>query len=183
VQVLLDSLSHLPAMVFNARLDVLAFNDLGRALYASVVPADGPVNTARLLFLEEAGFRALVPDWEDLADDAVSVLRAEAGRRPDDPALTSLVGQLSTRSSAFRTRWAANDVRTHRGGVRHFDHPLVGRIVLPYENLSVDSSGDQVLTVFVPQPGSPGHDAVQLLAALHATPQSATDSRGDARHE
>ncbi|SDO09172.1 Helix-turn-helix domain-containing protein [Klenkia soli] len=171
MQVLLDALTHLPAMVFNPRLDVLAFNPLARALYASVLPEEGPVNTARLLFLEEQRFRTLVPDWEDLADDAVSVLRVEAGRRPDDPALTTLVGQLSTRSAAFRTRWAANDVRAHRGGVKTFDHPLVGHLQLPYENLTVDAAGDQVLTVFTPQPGSPAHDSLQLLASLVVTAQ------------
>jgi MmyB-like transcription regulator ligand binding domain len=37
------------------------------------------------------------------------------------------VGELSTRSEAFRTRWAAHDVRLHRTGVKHFRHPAVGR--------------------------------------------------------
>ncbi|KQS72124.1 helix-turn-helix domain-containing protein [Modestobacter sp. Leaf380] len=176
VQVLLDSLDHLPAMVFNSRLDVLAFNDLARALYASVLPAEGPVNTARLLFLDEDRFRSLQPDWDDLADDAVSILRIEAGRRPDDPALTTLIGQLSTRSAAFRTRWAAANVRAHRGGSKTFQHPVVGHLVLPFENLTVDATGDQVLTVFTPQPGTPAHDSIQLLASL-----AVSGTRGPAR--
>jgi hypothetical protein len=42
VQVLLNSLGDLPAVVFNSRLDVLAANDLGRAPYAPVFDTDGP---------------------------------------------------------------------------------------------------------------------------------------------
>lgn len=169
VRVLLDSLHHLPAMVFNSRLDVLAANDLGRALYAPVFVTDGPPNTALFLFLDEHRARQLYPEWERLAGDTVSLLRIEAGRRPDDPALIALIGRLSTRSGAFRTRWAANDVRTHRPGVKAFRHPAIGEVHLPFENLTVDATGDQTLTVFTPAPGSPEHDAIQLLASWSAT--------------
>src|SRR4051812_37491692 len=36
----------------------------------------------------------------------------------------------------------------------------------PFENLTVDAAGDQVLTVITPQPGSPEHDAIQLERSL-----------------
>ena len=47
LRVLLDSLDHLPAVVFNGRLDVLAVNALGRALYAPAYDLPGPPNSAR----------------------------------------------------------------------------------------------------------------------------------------
>jgi hypothetical protein len=97
------------------------------------------------------------------------MLRVEAGRRPDDPALMALIGQLSTRGGAFRTRWAANDVRAHKPGVKAFQHPAIGEVSLPFENLTVDATGDHTLTVFTPQPGTPEHDAIQLLARWNAT--------------
>jgi len=168
IRVLLDSMEHLPAVVFNSRLDVLAVNDLGRALYAPMFDGDSPVNTARFLFLDEYAARQLFPDWEHIANDTVSILRIEAGRRPDDPALVALIGRLSTRSQPFRTRWAAHDVKTHRAGAKVFRHPVIGEVTLPFENLTVDAAGDQVLTVFTPRPGSPEHDAIRLLASWNA---------------
>jgi hypothetical protein len=81
------------------------------------------------------------------------MLRTEAGRHPDDPELIELIGQLSTRSTAFRTRWAAGDVRAHRGGTKTFRHPLIGEVTLPFENLQVDAVAGQVLTVFTPAAG------------------------------
>jgi MmyB-like transcription regulator ligand binding domain len=98
----------------------------------------------------------------------VAILRIEAGRHPDDPDLIELIGHLSTRSIAFRIRWAAGDVRAHRGGTKTFRHPLIGEITLPYENLHVDAAAGQVLTVFTPQPGTPEADAIRLLASWNA---------------
>ncbi|HET6291972.1 MAG TPA: helix-turn-helix transcriptional regulator [Kribbella sp.] len=169
IRVLLDSMEHLPAVVFNGRLDILAVNDLGRALYAPMFAFESAVNSPRFLFLEEHAARQLFPEWEHIADDAVSILRSEAGRRPDDPVLVALIGQLSTRSQEFRTRWAAHNVRAHRSGSKVFRHPLIGEVSLPFENLTVDAAEDQVLTVYTPQPGSPEHDAIRLLASWNAT--------------
>ena len=168
IRVLLDSMQHLPAVVFNARLDVLAVNDLGRALYATMFDGDHPVNVARFMFLAEHTARQLFPEWERLAYDTVAILRIEASRRPDDPTLLALIGQLSTRSQAFRTRWAANDVKAHRAGSKTFRHPLIGEVTLPFENLTIDATGDLVLTVFTPTPNSPEDDAIRLLASWHA---------------
>jgi hypothetical protein len=53
----------------------------------------------------------------------VAVLRAEAGRHPYDKPLTNLVGELSTRSEEFRTRWAAHDV--------HFTAPASSSCTIP----------------------------------------------------
>ncbi|MFC9659605.1 helix-turn-helix transcriptional regulator [Nocardia sp. NPDC127606] len=168
IRVLLDSMDHLPAVVFNSRLDILAVNDLGRTLYTTVLDTEGPVNTARFMFLDEDAARELFPEWEQIANDTVSILRIEAGRNPDDPALIALIGQLSTRSQSFRTRWAAHDVKTHRAGEKTFRHPLIGEVTLPFENLTVSAARDQVLTVFTPQPGSPENDAIRLLASWNA---------------
>ncbi|MEV2221291.1 helix-turn-helix transcriptional regulator [Nocardia vinacea] len=168
IRVLLDSMDHLPAVVFNNRLDILAVNELGRALYATVLDTESPVNTARFMFLHESAARELFPEWERIANDTVSILRIEAGRNPDDPELIALIGQLSTCSRPFRTRWAAHDVKTHKAGKKAFRHPLIGEVTLPFENLTVAAAADQVLTVFTPQPGSPEHDAIRLLASWNA---------------
>jgi transcriptional regulator with XRE-family HTH domain len=168
VRVLLDSLDHLPAVLFNGRLDVLAANALGRALYAPVYDPPGRGNSARFLFLDEPRARDLFPEWDRLAGDTVAILRTEAGRHPDDPELVELIGQLSTRSPAFRTRWAGGDVRAHRGGTKTFRHPLIGQVTLPFENLHVDAVSGQVLTVFTPQPGTSESDAIRLLASWTA---------------
>ncbi|GAA2005158.1 helix-turn-helix domain-containing protein [Nakamurella flavida] len=168
IQVMLDALQDLPAVVFNGRLDIVAVNDLGRALYDSHFTGPDRPNAARFLFLDEDRARRFWPEWEKLAADVVAILRVQAGVNPDDPALVELIGQLSTRSAEFRTRWAAHDVRAHRSGVKRFDHPLLGQVALPTESMSVVAATDHILTVFTPRPGTPEHDALRLLASWNA---------------
>jgi len=94
------------AFVRNGRLDILAANRLGYALYSPVfLDPVRPANLARFIFLDDrsAGFYR---DWDGIAQQCVGSLRAEAGRDPYDRALTDLVGELSLRSQEFRVRWA-----------------------------------------------------------------------------
>lgn len=168
IQVLLDSMDHLPAVVFNGRFDILAANTLGRALLGPMFDLPGWPNSARFLFLDEPRARDLFPEWDRIAADTVAMLRIEAGRHPDDPDLTELIGQLATRNTEFRTRWATNDVRANRAGTKTFRHPLIGEVTLPYENLRLDAASSQVLNVYTPQPGTPEADAIRLLASWNA---------------
>jgi hypothetical protein len=162
-------------VVFNGRFDILAVNTLGRTLLAPVYDLPGRTNSARFLFLDEPRARDLFPEWDRItADPTVAMLRIEAGRHPDDPDLTELIGELATRSTEFRTRWATNDVRTPRAGTKTFRHPLIGEVTLPYETLRIDAVSSQILSVYTPQPGTPEADAIRLLASWNADNQRNT---------
>ena len=105
-----------PAYVRNGRLDLLAGNTLGLALYAPVFEdPSGTTNMARFIFLHP-GASEFFPDWERIANDAVAILRTAAGRDPYDKPFSDLIGELSTRSEEFRVRWAAHNVKFHRTG-------------------------------------------------------------------
>jgi transcriptional regulator with XRE-family HTH domain len=169
LQHLLDAMTAAPAFVRNGRLDVLAVNALGRALYAPAFPGrPEPVNLARFCFLDEQAID-FYPDWDDAADTSVALLRTEAGRDPYDRGLTELVGELSTRSEEFRVRWAAHDVRLHRTGTKHFNHPVVGRLDLSFEALPIATEANLTLTAYTAAPASPSADSLALLASWAAT--------------
>ena len=166
---ILDGMTEVPAFVENGRLDVLAANPLARALYAPVFAGPSrPVNLARFNFLNPHA-RTFWGNWERAADDTVAMLRTEAGRDPYDKALTDLVGELSTRSDAFRTRWAAHDVLLHRTGLKHFHHPVVGNLHLSYEVMDLSADPGLSLIAFSAQAGTPDDDALKLLASWAAT--------------
>jgi transcriptional regulator with XRE-family HTH domain len=82
VQVVLNAMPTLPAVVQNARLDVVAANALGRLLYAPVFDLQGSPNSARFLFLDEIRARRLFPHWERIADDTVALLRSRPAAIP-----------------------------------------------------------------------------------------------------
>ena len=158
-----------PAYVRNGRLDVLAANRLGRAVFAPLLnDRERTPNIARFIFLDPAS-RDFYVDWERLAGDTVALLRAEAGRDPYDRDLTDLIGALSTRSETFRTWWAAHNVRFHRTGVKHLRHPVVGDLTLAYESMELTADQGLRLNAYSAEPGSPSQDALNVLASWTAT--------------
>ncbi|MGY1813415.1 helix-turn-helix transcriptional regulator [Blastococcus sp. SYSU D00820] len=171
VQWMLDSMTGSAAFVADGRLDILATNTLGWALHAPLF-ADPrrPANFARFQFLDPRA-HDFYRDWEGAASITVALLRAEAGRRPYDAQLRELVGELSTVSEEFRTRWAAHDVRIHHNGAKQFHHPVVGTVDLDYCTLELPAEGrpDLRLTVYTAAPGSPSEDGLKLLASWAAT--------------
>ncbi len=176
VQRILDSMSGTPAFVLNGRLDILTANDLGLALYSPIY-ADPvrPPNNARFIFLDPLATE-FFRDWNKIANDTVAMLRAEAGRDPYDRELSDLIGELSTRSDEFRGRWAAHNVRIHTTGVKLLHHPVVGDLDLPFESFPLAADPSQSLLTYTAEPGSPSHDALNLLASWAATPNDVTQA-------
>jgi transcriptional regulator with XRE-family HTH domain len=169
VQRLLDAITGAPALIQNGRLDILAANQLARALYSELFrDPTRPANHARFNFLNPRA-RDLYPDWERGADDAVALLRAEAGRDPYGRDLTDLIGELSTRSEEFRTRWADHNVRLHQTGTKRFHHPVVGDLTLTFEMMELAAGPGLNLLTFTAEPGSKSDEALNLLGSWAAT--------------
>ena len=176
VQQILDSIAA-PAYVRNERLDILAANRLGEAMYAPVFHfAPRPTNVARFLFLSPGAPEFFV-DWDTTADDAVAILRSSAGRDPYDKRLTDLIGELSTRSDEFRVRWAAHNVKFHRTGSKRLHHPVVGELTLSFEAFEIAADPGQRINIYTAEPGSPSNDALNLLASWIGAP---ADARSEA---
>jgi len=182
VQHLLDAITGAPALVQNGRLDILAANPLGRALYSEMyVDPVRPVNHARFIFLNPRA-HDFYGDWERAANDTVAILRSEAGRDPYDRGLSDLVGELSTQSETFRTRWAAHNVRIHQTGAKDFHHPAVGDLSLTYEMMELRADTGLNILTYNAEPGSKSDEALNLLGSWAATlGQAETDDAMDER--
>jgi transcriptional regulator with XRE-family HTH domain len=177
VQWTLDAITGAAAFVSNERLDILAANQLGRALYCELYDAPTrPVNTARFVFLDPRAETTFV-EWDRVATDTVAILRSAAGRDPHNRDLSDLVGELATQNEAFRTRWASHNVRFHNTGVKHFHHPEVGDLALTFNRL--DLAADHGLTMFTytAEPGSRSQEALNLLGSWTATVAPAESAR------
>jgi transcriptional regulator with XRE-family HTH domain len=152
----LDAITAGPAFVRNGRMDILAANQLARAFYADVYATPG----------------------NQTADIAVAILRTEAGRNPHDKDLHDLVGELSTRSDEFRTRWGAHNVRHHGTGTKRFHHQAVGDLTLAYEGLEMAAEPGLTLTIYTAQPGSPVRRTPAPPRLLGRYPQKAVPGNG-----
>jgi transcriptional regulator with XRE-family HTH domain len=170
IQQVLDAMVDTPAWVCNGRLDVLATNQLARALYSPVL-ADPrrPANMTRFVYLNPEAAEEFFVDYDRIADDAAATLRLEAGRNPHDKAVIELVGELSTRSERFRRRWASQDVKFHPSGRKWVRHPVVGQLDLDSESMQLSSAPGLQLYVYTAAAGTPTADALKLLASWAAS--------------
>ncbi|MBL7262088.1 helix-turn-helix transcriptional regulator [Paractinoplanes lichenicola] len=159
-----------PAFIVGRRMDVLAINHAARALICdfNALPARER-NYARFIFLDENA-RDLHPDWAVIAAETVATLRVDAGRHPDDPELSALVGELSVRSEEFRRWWADHQVLARTSGTKRFHHPIVGELTITYQALAMPGDAEQTMFVYTAPAGSPDRNALRLLQSGTDTP-------------
>jgi len=165
---IMDTVGDVPAYVLGRRTDVLAANRMACALLADfpTMPARQR-NASRWLLLDE-GARSLYRNWETVASDIVATLRLDAGRYPDDPRTTALIGELAIKSPEFPKWWANQRVITHCEGVKLLHHPITGDLEFTVEALVSAEDQDQMLFVYLPS-DSRTEDALRLLHSWSAT--------------
>ncbi|MGW2410236.1 helix-turn-helix domain-containing protein [Streptomyces sp. NPDC001739] len=192
VRTMIASLGDTPALVLGRFVDVLAWNRAGHALLAGHLPFDAPdapdplggpgvpdtqgapgspetriaagrPNVARMMFLDPHT-RALYPDRAAKSRDTVGDLRLIAGRWPDAPRLTALIAELRRKSAEFEALWTAHPVRTCATHTRDYRHPVVGRLTLTDELLTLPDDPGQRVVIYHAEPGSPSAGALRRLA-------------------
>jgi transcriptional regulator with XRE-family HTH domain len=169
VQWALDAITGAAAYVSNERLDMLAANELGRALFSELYASPArPANHARFVFLDPRA-ESFYPDWDRAARETAAILRAAAGRDPYDRDLSDLVGELATQSEAFRTHWAAHNVRFHATAVKPLHHPAVGDLSLSFNRLDIAADSGLTMFIYAAEPGTRSAEALNLLGSWAAT--------------
>jgi transcriptional regulator with XRE-family HTH domain len=177
IQWTLDAITGAAAYVGNDRLDILATNPLGRALFSELYATPTrPANFARFCFLDPRA-ETFYPDWDEAARTTAEILRAAAGRDPNDRELSDLVGELATRSEAFRTHWAVHNVRFHASAVKLFNHPVVGELRLSFNRMDIAADHGLTLFTYAAEPGSRSEEALNLLGSWAATSDAAAPER------
>jgi transcriptional regulator with XRE-family HTH domain len=179
---LMDRLTDLPALLLNARLDVLAWNAMAAALLgdlSALPPAER--NTAWRAFLG-SGNRVVADDpaERDRLDRAlVSDLRGAYGRHPNDPGLNRLIATLEKGSERFAALWAERSVRVRHGDRKRIRHPQLGDLTLDCDTLH-DAFDDQMLLVYSAAPGAPEAEALALLRVLGIESDGGSNGRSTA---
>jgi transcriptional regulator with XRE-family HTH domain len=154
VQRTLDAFTGGMALVRNRRMDYLAANALGRAVYEEIFDSQThPPNHVRYVFLDDRA-RAFFDDWPAVARDTARILRSEAGRDPHDPGPAELIEELSETSAEFRDVWSQHNVRLPAAGRHNFHHARVGDLDLVFEAAALRADPGLTLLLATAEPGS-----------------------------
>jgi transcriptional regulator with XRE-family HTH domain len=152
-----------PALVLGRALDVLAANPPAVELFSGF-PTTG--NLVELVFLDPAA-RALHPDWNVVARNALAALRLADGAHPGDPRIAQVRERLGA-SEEFLRMWARHDARGKTAELKRFAHPRAGDLTLHVQTFDVRGAAGQQLVVYHAEPGTPSADGLALLGILAA---------------
>jgi transcriptional regulator with XRE-family HTH domain len=163
VQPLLDGLDPYPALVLNARFDILAQNRTHASFcrWLEDVPLEER-NTLWLAFTNP-GCRETMVDWRDSVGRMVAEYRAAMADYLDDPAWKSLVERLHHASPEFTEVWERHEVQGPQSYSKRVRHQELGLMTFDYTNLWLGHRLGERIVAF-----TPGDESTRLkLEALH----------------
>ncbi len=174
-QRLLDRINDLPALVLDAKGDILAWNALATALLGDF--SAWPLGKRNVIWQRFLGvnLRVSSPAQEDerTAIESVSSFRAVVARYPDDPGVQRLLAELLAGSRRFVDLWNAGTVGERRSSRKTVRHPTVGTIMLDCDMLHIPDT-DQQLIVYSASPDSPEAEALALVRTIGLQDMRAT---------
>jgi transcriptional regulator with XRE-family HTH domain len=173
VQPLIDQLEPFPAMVVNARLDLLAYNRVYASFFDDLEAI--PIEDRNLLWLvfTHPEMQAAIVDWDDVSARMVAEYRGVMAEHLDDPAWERLVARLQRASSEFAAIWERHDVQGVEGRTKRAMHPTAGLLRLVYTNLWVGQQVGVRIVAFTPADERTQERLETLHASLVAAPSAA----------
>jgi transcriptional regulator with XRE-family HTH domain len=137
---ILDSLEPNPAVLLNARWDVLAFNRVYASFFPGLDGIPGEDRNCIWLAFTDPRWREAIVDWDEVAARMVGEYRAAMAEHLDDPSWHALVERLLEASPEFAARWQRHDVRRMESSRKRVRHPELGLLAVDYTNLWLDPS-------------------------------------------
>ncbi len=164
---LLALASGVPAIAFNLRWDVLAWNDAARIFFLDYELVEGLDRNILWYTFLNPELKSRFVDWASCARDVVARFRGDYIHNTGDPAFMQLVEALTLRSPEFARWWRLHDVLpTFRENTVDFTHPSIGDLALRVVNLSV--AGEPGLKISLFLPADDGVSAARLSRILAA---------------
>jgi transcriptional regulator with XRE-family HTH domain len=149
-QPLIDQLEPFPAIVLNARLDLLAYNRVYGSFFDDLDTM--PIEDRNVLWLTftDPRWRDAIVDWDDVVPRMVAEYRAAMAEHLDDPAWKTLVARLHRASPEFTAVWERHDVQGIESRTKRAHHPRAGLLRLDYTNLWLDRGLGTRIVAFTP---------------------------------
>jgi len=162
-QILLDQLGPFPAVIRNARYDVLAYNQAYDRLIGPFgdLPFEQRNSLWRMFTVPHCRERTL--DWEEGTRRMVAEYRAAMAEHVAEPAWKCLVSRLSKASPEFAELWERHEVASPENLTKRYLHPEVGLLKLNFTHLWLGQRLGTRMTTYTPADALTG----ERLSELH----------------
>jgi transcriptional regulator with XRE-family HTH domain len=150
VHAMLAQLEPFPAVVKNARCDILAYNRAYNWLMGDVdsIPFDD--RNTLLQCLTNAEWRKRLPDWETSIPRVVAGFRAAMAEHVAESSWKCLVKRLRQESPVFEQLWNQHDVTSSRIMTKRFLHPDVGLLRFEFAYLYFGRRSEITMATYTP---------------------------------
>jgi transcriptional regulator with XRE-family HTH domain len=147
---IVHSLDPLPAVVTNARFDILEENDAFRDLFRDWHLLPCVHRNTLWCSVTEPRAREMLPQYEESIRYMVARFRAAYARHVGDPDWEEDIRRLSGLSSEFAELWALHEVAEFQPQVRTFIHPDAGPLTFTTSELQVPAPPEARIVVYTP---------------------------------
>jgi transcriptional regulator with XRE-family HTH domain len=148
IQKMLDAVSPYPALVLNARYDVLAFNDA----YCRVVLdlREVPIEERNMLWLSFVSneWRCTFVDSESMKLHMVAGYRAALAEHLGEPVWEDFTKRLLASSAVFAQLWERYEVAAPSTRIKLLEHPQAGLLRIEPANMWLSQLGQVRATVY-----------------------------------
>lgn len=161
-QRILDQLNPLPAVVENARFDILGFNEsFCRLIGVDVASLPAEDRNCIHLALTQPRWKSIVVDWHGMVANQVALFRAAMAEHMQDPVWQAHLQRYMAASETFVELWQRYQVRGVENHVKRFFHAESGVLSLQTNNWWAQRNGVRML-VYVPTDAQSEQGLLQL---------------------
>lgn len=154
LQHVLDCLEFSPAMIMDARWNVIAWNKAASMLsldYSKIIIHKR--NMLRIMFTNEE-FKKTFTDWSSVAQGMLARFRTVYSKFIDDPWIEEFVNELKSESKEFELWWSMHDVKTSDNRYKTIIHPLLGELDFEETSYIVADNTSLIMNIFTPLAGT-----------------------------
>jgi hypothetical protein len=148
---IIDALDPMPAMLINARYDVIASNLSHADLIHDwhTVPCEAR-NVLWCCFADPE-VRSRYVNFDEEAPHTVAMLRTSFAQHLNEPAWTDFIRRLSAKSPEFAALWARHEVGRDGPRLKHFWHPAVGDLRFVSTSFGISDMREHRIVVYTPE--------------------------------
>jgi transcriptional regulator with XRE-family HTH domain len=150
VQLLLDQLNPLPAVVLGPRLEILAGNRAHLGLLGDYYALPVEYRNIMWLCFADPQWRTLVVNWEENARRMVAKLRTAMAERVGDPGWATLLEHLERDSPEFRAMWDRQEVAPIENCIKQYQHAYAGTLDVEVSHFWLSDQRAVRMTVYTP---------------------------------
>jgi transcriptional regulator with XRE-family HTH domain len=144
------TLDPLPAVVTNARFDILHENDAYTDLFRDVHLLPCIHHNSLWCSITEPRMRDMCPQYDETVRYMVARFRASYARHVGDQDWEEDIRRLAGLSSEFAKLWALHEVAEYEPRVRTFIHEVAGPLTFTTSELQIPATTETRLMVYTP---------------------------------